>query len=66
MSYREFLNSTQWNMKIIFRPICWIKTIWHSINRPNFFMDFIIICGCDYIEQENGELICEVCGRVSK
>jgi hypothetical protein len=47
------------NMNII----CKIKTIWRTLGRPAFFLDYILIDGCDYIEQENGDLICEVCGR---
>jgi hypothetical protein len=49
-------------MKIL-RPICWIKTIWRSINRPDFWIDFILISGCDYIEQKNSDLICKICGN---
>lgn len=43
--------------------ICKFKTIWRTLQRPEFFFDFIRIDGCDYIEKENGDLICEVCGR---
>lgn len=45
------------------RIICWIKTIWRTINRSAFFSDFIYIDGCDFVEQENGDLICEICGK---
>ena len=51
-------------MKKIFRPICWIKTIWRTFCRTvagNF--DGIYIDGCDYIEQENGDLVCKICGK---
>lgn len=51
--------------KTLFRPICWIKTVWRSINRPDYIVDFIPIMGHDYIEQENGDLICGVCGHKS-
>ena len=46
--------------------ICILKTIWYSIQRPAFFKDFIPICGCDYVEQENGDLVCKRCGNISK
>ncbi len=42
--------------------ICCIKTIWRTVQRPAFWLDFTYISGHDYIEQENGDLICEVCG----
>lgn len=48
----------------IFRPICWIKTIIRTLERIlSGNLDGIYIDGCDYVEQENGELICEVCGK---
>lgn len=46
--------------------ICILKTIWRTIKRPAFFQDFIPISGCDYVEQENGDLVCNNCGDVSK
>lgn len=48
-------------MKTIFRPICWIRTIWYS--APTYLVDLIPIMGHHYVEQENGDLVCEVCGH---
>jgi len=51
-------------MKSLLRPICWIKTLWRTIERimaGNF--DGIYIDGCDYVGQENGDLICKRCGK---
>ena len=52
-------------IKIIFRPICWIKGIYWTLRRMvtgNF--DGIYIDGCDYVEQSNGDLICKKCGKI--
>lgn len=49
------------SMKILLRPICLIKTLWRtfwSVLFTGFNMD-----GHDYVEQENGDLICEICGK---
>jgi len=48
------------------RIICWLKTIWRTMGRPTFWQDFIWIDGCDFVEQKDGSLKCEVCGKVSK
>lgn len=51
-------------MKIL---ICWFKTIWRTLGRiayGNF--DGIYISGHDYVEAKNGDLICVVCGSLSK
>ena len=49
--------------KTIFKSrICFIKTIWRTLQRPVSFIDGVYISGHDYVEQENGELICKMCG----
>ena len=49
------------------RLICWFKTIWRTINRifAGCF-DGIYVSGHDYVEKENGDLICVVCGNKIK
>lgn len=48
--------------------ICLIKTIWRTLPTFPWFMngEFVSISGHDYVEQENGDLVCEVCGKISK
>lgn len=48
------------NWKIIFIPICWIIELYWLIMYGAF------ISGHNYIEQKNGSLKCEVCGKISK
>jgi len=54
-------------MKILLRPICWVKTLWRTIETTDWrqfpYCDMTEVDGCDYVEQENGELICEICGK---
>lgn len=52
-------------LKEILRPICWIKTLWRTLERIIHmgYTDGISVDGCDYVEQENGDLICEICGK---
>jgi len=54
-------------MKILLRPICWIKTIYWTLRRifaGNF--DGIYVDGYEYEEQKNGDLICRICGKIEK
>jgi len=47
--------------------ICLLRTIKYSIQRwLEVGFDGIIIEGHNYIEQKNGELKCEVCGKIEK
>ena len=47
--------------------ICLLRTIKYSIQRwLEVGFDEIIIEGHNYIEQKNGELKCEVCGKIEK
>ena len=48
----------------IFRIICWLKTIWYSKHILWNWQGFPI-SGHDYVEQEDGSLICEMCGYKS-
>ena len=50
-------------MRIILRPICWIKTFLRNWDNLNWYLDIAMVSGCDYRELENGDLICEVCGK---
>ena len=53
-------------MKKLLRPICWIKTLWRTFDRfCGGGFDGILVDGCDYVEQENGDLICKICGKKS-
>ena len=54
------------NMRIVFRPVCWVKTVWRSLGRSEFVWDGILVDGCDFVEQENGDLVCEICGKISR
>lgn len=45
--------------------ICFIKTIWFTIKSKQFWLGGFPIMGHAYVEQENGDLICEVCGHKS-
>ena len=45
--------------------ICIIKTIYRTLTS-SWFWEGVEISGHDYIEQDNGELKCEICGRISK
>ncbi len=47
-------------LKIIFIPICWFTELYYAI-RYNIYCS-----GHSYVEQDNGFLICEVCGKISK
>lgn len=42
--------------------ICFIKTLWYTI-RSKWLYDGVYISGCDFIEQSDGTLICEICGK---
>lgn len=47
--------------------ICWIKTIRWSIERWfNVGFDGIWISGHSFVEQKDGSLKCEICGKISK
>jgi hypothetical protein len=48
------------NIKIIFRPICWITEVYYQFRYNE------IISGHEYIEQEDGSLKCDICGFISK
>lgn len=53
---------------ILFRPICWIKTLWNIIMSG--FWDYGLNClvyidGHDYEEVSPNVLVCSVCGKVS-
>lgn len=48
------------NLKIIWLPICFITEVIYSARYG------IPVSGHDYIEQDNGELKCDMCGKVSK
>jgi len=52
-------------MKKALRIICWIKTIIRSFNWETITSG-IYTSGHDFQEQENGELVCKVCGLKSK
>lgn len=43
----------------IFTPICWFTGIYYQVVYKQ------IISGHSYIEQEDGNLKCEICGKVS-
>lgn len=51
------------------RIICLIKTIWRTLQRPAFWLDFIYISGHDYKETFNDgktQIVeCEICGHKS-
>lgn len=47
------------NLLIIFRPICWLTEVYYQ------FRYLQIISGHDYVEQDDGTLRCEVCGKKS-
>lgn len=47
-------------MNIIFRPICWITEVYYAIFYNS------LISGHDYIEQDDGSLKCDICGKISK
>lgn len=54
---------------IIFRPLCWIKTLWNILIGSvwNFYLnDFIYQDGHEYEQRDDGSLICIICGKVSK
>lgn len=44
------------------KTICYIKGIWRSIQVGWPFS--YPVAGHDYVEQKNGDLICEVCGHI--
>lgn len=44
------------------RFACWLKTIWYTGTSPQFWLGGYPIMGHDYVEQEDGSLLCEVCG----
>mgnify|MGYP001585931779 CR=1 FL=1 len=44
--------------------ICWLKTLIRSVNI-NTLLSGIYTSGHDYVEQENGELICKICNNKS-
>jgi len=48
------------------RIICWIKGIYYTARRPDFWFDGLPISGCDFVEQKDGSLKCKVCGLMSK
>lgn len=43
--------------------ICWIRTLWRTFIHWVKTNDAIEVSGHDFIEQKNGELICEICGE---
>lgn len=46
--------------------ICFIKTIYRTLGGLMNYLELgAIIEGCDYVEQLDGTLVCEVCGRKS-
>jgi len=44
--------------------ICWIKTLIRTLSSP-WFYEGVYIDGHDWIEQEDGTLICEICNKRS-
>lgn len=43
----------------IFRPICWITELFWALRYNQN------ISGHDFVEQKDGSLKCEICGKVS-
>lgn len=56
---KKLLKKLQ-KMKIIYSPICWITEIYYQFRYNQ------IISGHSYIEHKDGNLKCEICGKVSK
>ena len=50
------------NWKIINYPICFIKGLFMTLDAFNGAW----FSGHDYYEQEDGSLLCAICGKVSK
>ena len=42
--------------------ICWLKTVWRTLTSA-WFIDGILVDGHDYVEQDDGSLVCEICGK---
>ena len=49
------------------RPICWIRTIWYTLERFTKTGEVIpYVSGHWFREQKDGSLKCDVCGNISK
>lgn len=44
------------------KVICWLKTVWYTAISGQFWLGGYPIMGHDYVEQENEDLLCSVCG----
>ena len=55
-------------MKILNYPICFVKGLFMTLDAwfENIANVGTWFSGHDYVEQEDGSLLCEVCGKVSK
>jgi len=47
-------------LKIIFIPICWLTEFFWCVRYNED------ISGHEYIEQQDGSSVCDICGRISK
>lgn len=54
-------------MKIVNYPLCLVKGLFMTIDAyfENIANIGIWFSGHSYVEQKNGSLVCEVCGKIS-
>jgi hypothetical protein len=53
------------NYKILFRPICWVQTFLYNWDNINWYANIAMVSGHSFVEQKDGSLKCEICGKIS-
>ena len=48
------------------RITCLIRTIWLTLSSAQFYFGGFPVMGHRYLAQEDGSLLCEICGYISK